>query len=68
VRAPKDAMKTPVVKTLEFHASGARSQRIQFEISPKAAPYCPLEVLFEISETSQLYAPFSASLILDVSP
>jgi hypothetical protein len=68
VRAPKDAMKAPVVKILDFPASGAGAQRIQFEISPKAAPYCPLEVLFEISETSQLYAPFSAPLILDVTP
>lgn len=68
VRAPCTAMKVPVVKTLDFPASTAGAQRIQFEISPKAAPYCPLEVLFEISETSQLYAPFSASLILDVSP
>lgn len=68
VRAPKGAMTKPVVQVLDFPAGGARVQRMQFEICPKAAPYCPLEVLFEISETSQSYAPFSVPLILDVSP
>jgi hypothetical protein len=68
VRAPKGALAAPVVNTLNFRASGEVAQKIQFEILPAAVPYCPLEVRFEISETSQFYAPFSAPLILDVIP
>jgi len=68
VRAPKGALAAPVVKTLDFRAGGEAAQRIQFEILPNAVPYCPLEVRFDTSETSLLYAPFSAPLILNVIP
>jgi hypothetical protein len=67
VRAPKNAMKVPVVRTLEFPPAGGAAAKIEFEISPRATPYCPLEVLFEVTEMSPWYAPPSAPLILDVS-
>ena len=58
----------PVVKkTFNFPAHGEGTQRIEFPVSPKALPFCPLEVRFEISEASQAYVPFSIPLLLEVS-
>lgn len=66
VRGPSDAMKAPVVTLLDFPADETVPQRVEFEISPRAAPYCPLQVRFEISETSEWYAPSSVPVVLDV--
>ena len=65
VRAP-DTLEPLVTKTLDFPPREA--QRIQFEFDAKAQhPICPLQVLFDVSETSQKYPPFSLPLILEVS-
>jgi len=44
------------------------TQTIQFGVTPKEVPYCPLEIRFEMSGTSEMYVRSSIPLILDVSP
>ena len=67
VRAPFGVLKAPVVETLDFHVGEAGTRRIQFEVVPKASPYCPLEVFFALSEMNHVYSPFPIPVILDVS-
>lgn len=67
VRAPSGTLKVPVAEILNFSGGDAGTRRIQFEVLPKASPYCPLEVLFSLSETNQTCTPFPIPVILDVS-
>lgn len=67
VKAPGGSLKTPVVREyLDFSVGQPPVQKIQFEITPRTSPYCPLEVLFEPNEPSQTYTPFPIPIILDV--
>jgi hypothetical protein len=67
VRAPFGALKAPVIETLDFPLGEEGTRRIEFEIFPKAVPYCPLEIFFSLNETRREYSPFPIPVILDVS-
>jgi hypothetical protein len=67
IRGPYNTLKHPVAETLDFSVAGGRVRRLQFEVFPKASPYCPLEVLFDVDETAQMYGAFPIPMILDVS-
>jgi hypothetical protein len=67
VKGPGGVLKAPVVDILDFPAGESGTRTIEFEVSAKAFPYCPLEVLFELSEISETYTTFPIPLILDVS-
>jgi hypothetical protein len=66
IRAPADILANPVAEYLDFSAGKAQIQQINFEVKPTAR-YCPLEVLIELDDPNQKYAPFPFPLILDVS-
>ncbi|HKO42522.1 MAG TPA: hypothetical protein VJU84_04490 [Pyrinomonadaceae bacterium] len=67
VKAPVGSLKTPVVREyLDFSIGKPPVQKIQFEVTPRTSPYCPLELLFEPNEPSQIYTPFPIPIILDV--
>lgn len=66
VKAPSDALPAPVVEYLDFSAGKEQTQKIQFEICPRAPRFCPLAVLFMPSDTLQTYTPFPIPLTLDV--
>lgn len=68
VRGPYGTLRGNVRETLNFTAGEKRVQRIQFEVSPKASPYCPLEVMFHTKGMSQTHVPFPIPVIIDVSP
>jgi hypothetical protein len=67
VNAPSGTLKAPVAATLDL-SSGNGSRRIEFDVTPKTGPYCPLEVLYSIDETQAASAPFPLPLVLDVEP
>jgi hypothetical protein len=67
VRGPSGTLKAPVVETLDFPAGDEGTRRIQFEVLPKASPYCPLEVFFSLNETNQRFASFPIPVIVDVA-
>jgi hypothetical protein len=64
VEAPLGTLEKPVVAILDFSAGAARTQSIQFEVSPQTLPYCPLKVTFELIEMDEQY---QIPVILDVS-
>lgn len=66
VKAPADALTAPVVEYLDFSAGKEQTQKIQFEVCPRAPRFCPLAILFMPSDTSQTYTPFPIPLTLDV--
>jgi hypothetical protein len=67
VEAPGGALPAPVAIHLDFSAGREQTQRIQFEVCPRAPLYCPLAVLFSLSETFETYTPFPIPVTLDVA-
>jgi hypothetical protein len=45
-----------------------RAQVIEFEVIPRAVPFCPVEVMFELQDINPAYTPFPVPLLLDVVP
>jgi hypothetical protein len=56
----------PVVHYLDFSAGQTTDQMIEFDVVPKTAPYCPLEVLFYLEDAADDTVP-PIALILDVT-
>jgi hypothetical protein len=67
VAGPLDAMPAPFVAELNFSAEGEAAQRIEFEVTAQAPPFCPLEVIFEPGEVADACPPFPIPVILDVA-
>lgn len=68
IRAPAKVMAASAdryTQWLDFSSGKTRQETIEFEVLPRSAPYCPLEVLFVFDETSQA-ATFPVPVILDV--
>jgi hypothetical protein len=66
VRAPAGVMKAPLVQDVDFSPGKGKQQTIKFDVRPRTAPYCPLEVLYLLEEVADDAAP-PISLILDVA-
>jgi hypothetical protein len=65
IRAPSSVMKVPLVRHLDFSSDRPKHQTIEFEVVPKTIPYCPLEVLVLLDDTTHDPMP-PIPLILDV--
>jgi hypothetical protein len=65
VRAPAGVMNAPLVQYIDFSPGMNKQQTIKFDVRPKTAPYCPLEVLYLLEEVADDAAP-PVALILDV--
>jgi hypothetical protein len=68
VRAPSDSLKSAISEYMDFSPGKPSTQKIQFEVTPSALPYCPLEVRFLPNEVNLnlKYTPFPIPAILDV--
>jgi len=66
VRGPSGVLVGTVAPSLDFPGGNEGTRRIQFSVTPKTAPYCPLEVQFGLSETDGTDPAFPIPVVLDV--
>lgn len=69
IRAPFSVLKEKVIKkSLQFLSNSKESQSVEFEVTPTAYPFCPLEIRFNFNEIKygNNPIPFPKSLILEV--
>ena len=52
IRAPRRVMEAPLVRHLDFSLEGAANQSIEFEVVPQTIPFCPLEVLVLLDDST----------------
>ncbi len=63
VRAPPSVMSVPLAWYLDFSPGKAKRYSIEFEVEPKTAPFCPLELTFLFDGATQ---DATVPLVLDV--
>jgi len=52
IRAPRRVMEAPLVRHLDFSSERTAHRIIEFEVVPQTIPYCPLEVLVLLDDTT----------------
>jgi hypothetical protein len=67
VTAPSGVLDLPVAATLDL-SNGLRTQLLEFKVTTKTGPYCPLEVQYLMDDTLAVSAPFPLPLVLEVEP
>jgi hypothetical protein len=66
VNAPSETLKSPVEAMMTFSDSNTAPKSIEFEVTAKTRPYCPLEVLFGLDDEYRSSASFPFPIVLEV--
>jgi hypothetical protein len=66
LRAPANTLHSPVVQYLQFNSQDDNIATLEFDITAKVVPYCPLELIFSLDEQLVDFSPIPMQIILDV--
>ena len=66
LRAPANTLHSPVVQYLQFNSQDDNIATLEFDITVKVVPYCPLELIFSLDEQLVDFSPIPMQIILDV--